>query len=109
MSAVQLRQLQREQRQFQRRSGQVVASDEAALCVLLRYRRHSDSDKQPATTDTTTDTTAAATVATATTTARAGATSASVKLRRRGERQQRPQSTAFEMNNVRVISNCNEP
>lgn len=97
MSEAQLRRQQRELRQFQRRSGQFVASDETAtLCFLLRYRRHSDSDRQQLAE------TAAAAVATATvaSTTGAGATSATVKLRRLVERQQRPQSTAFEMSNV---------
>lgn len=95
MSQAQLRRQQRELRQFQRRSGQFVASDEATtLCFLLRYRRHSDSDRQQLA-----ETAAGATVA-STTAAAAGATSATVKLRRLVERQQRPQSTAFEMSNV---------
>lgn len=94
MSADQLRRQQREQRQFQRRSGQFVASDETAtLCFLLRYRRHSDSDQQQLAE-------AKATVASTTAAATAGATSATVKLRRFVQRQQRPQSTAFEMSNV---------
>lgn len=97
MSEAQLRRQRRELRQFQRRSGQFVASDETAtLCFLLRYRRHSDSDRQQLAE------TAAAAVATATvaSTTGAGATSATVKLRRLVQRQQRPQSTAFEMSNV---------
>ncbi|KAM8714425.1 hypothetical protein ACLKA7_014538 [Drosophila subpalustris] len=96
----------REQRE-QRRSGQFVANDEAGfLCKLLRYRRHSDSDKQAATS------TVATTTATTTTTATNVATSAAVKLRRRVQRQQRPQSTAFEMSNKNkelmndIITNC---
>lgn len=97
MSEAQLRRQRRELRQFQRRSGQFVASDETAtLCFLLRYRRHSDSDRQQLAE------TAAAAAATATvaSTTGAGATSATVKLRRLVQRQQRPQSTAFEMSNV---------
>lgn len=94
MSEAQLRRQRRELRQFQRRSGQFVASDETAtLCFLLRYRRHSDSDRQQLAE------TAAATATVASTTG-AGATSATVKLRRIVQRQQRPQSTAFEMSNV---------
>lgn len=95
MSEAQLRRQQRELRQFQRRSGQFVASDETAtLCFLLRYRRHSDSDRQQLA-----ETAGVATATVASTTG-AGATSATVKLRRLVQRQQRPQSTAFEMSNV---------
>lgn len=95
MSEAQLRRQRRELRQFQRRSGQFVASDETAtLCFLLRYRRHSDSDRQQLA-----ETAAVATATVASTTG-AGATSATVKLRRLVQRQQRPQSTAFEMSNV---------
>lgn len=98
MSADQLRRQQREQRQFQRRSGQFVASDETAtLCFLLRYRRHSDSDQQQLAEA---KATVASTTAVAVAAATAGATSATVKLRRLVQRQQRPQSTAFEMSNV---------
>lgn len=96
MSEAQLRRQRRELRQFQRRSGQFVASDETAtLCFLLRYRRHSDSDRQQLA-----ESAAAAATATVASTTGAGATSATVKLRRLVERQQRPQSTAFEMSNV---------
>lgn len=100
MSEAQLRRQQRELRQFQRRSGQFVASDETAtLCFLLRYRRHSDSDRQQLA-ETAVAAAAAAATATVASTTGAGATSATVKLRRLVQRQQRPQSTAFEMSNV---------
>lgn len=101
MSAEQLRRQRREQRQFQRRSGQFVASDETTtLCFLVRYRRHSDSDQQQLAEAAEATARATATVASTTGAATAGATSATVKLRRFVQRQQRPQSTAFEMSNV---------
>lgn len=101
MTGDELRRQQREQRQFQRRSGQFVACDEtSSLCFLLRYRRHSDSDQQQQAAKVASTTTAAAIAAAAA----AGATSATVKLRRLVERQQRPQSTAFETSNVWAIT-----
>lgn len=105
MSAEQLRRQRREQRQFQRRSGQFVASDETTtLCFLVRYRRHSDSDQQQLAEAAEATARATATVASTTGAATAGATSATVKLRRFVQRQQRPQSTAFEMSNVWAIT-----